>query len=68
MIKCIHAPLFNNYYYLGVEEVYETMHMVKRRQLGLFKMGLAEYVILYEKEINVYVELQPLVYRERHLV
>ena len=41
--------------------------MVKGRQLGLFKMCLTEYVILYEKKINVYVELHPLVYRERHL-
>ena len=29
------------------------MNMVKGRQLGLFKMGLTEHVILYEKEINV---------------
>ena len=43
------------------------MDMVKGKQLGLFKMGLAEYVILYEKEINVYVKLHPFVYGGRHL-
>ena len=41
--------------------------MVKGRQLGLLKLGLTEYVILYEKKINVYVELHPFVYRGRHL-
>ena len=62
--ECMHLYLIViKYYFLGVAEVYETMDMVIGSQLGSFKIGLAEWAILCEKEINVDVELHSFVYR-----